>query len=292
MKSKIYLSIATVIFEITSEATLHIDADCAEFCSQEKPSPFSPEQPQLIQVQLNIVKVSSKIDGEIICQMPQCIVLRNENLERRILMGAINAYYREVDENKVIIEICQEDTETIIINTSLLEAFALERFLLKQNALVLHSSFIEWEGKGIAFTAPSGTGKSTQATLWQRHEGCEIINGDRSIIVQDITTQKYYIAGLPFCGSSNIHRNKIMPLKAIVFIEQAPQNIVEKMPGIKAVSKLFGETSINKWNKEAVMKSIGLIEAIAKNVPMVHLKCNMEHDAVLTLKHYLNSLPI
>lgn len=103
MKSKIYLSIATVIFEITSEATLHIDADCAEFCSQEKPSPFSPEQTQLIQVQLNIVKVSSKIDGEIICQMPQCIVLRNENLERRILMGAINAYYREIDENKVII---------------------------------------------------------------------------------------------------------------------------------------------------------------------------------------------
>lgn len=143
MKSKIYLSIATIIFEITSEATLHIDADCAEFCSQEKPSPFSPEQTQLIQVQLNIVKVSSKIDGEIICQMPQCIVLRNENLERRILMGAINAYYREVDENKVIIEFCQEDTETIIINTSLLEAFALERFLLKQNALVLHSSFIE-----------------------------------------------------------------------------------------------------------------------------------------------------
>lgn len=62
------------------------------------------------------------------------------------------------------------------------------------------------------------------------------------------------------------------------------------MPGIKAVSKLFGETSINKWNKEAVMKSVGLIEAIAQNVSMVHLKCNMEQDAVLKLKHYLINL--
>lgn len=81
-----------------------------------------------------------------------------------------------------------------------------------------------------------------------------------------------------------------MPLKAIVFIEQSPQNTVEKMPGIKAISKLFGETSINKWNKEAVIKSVELIEAIARNVPMIHLKCNMEQDAVLTLKHYLSNI--
>lgn len=292
MKSKIYLSIASVIFEITSEAILDVDASCAEFCSQQKPDAFFLAHARLIQVQLNIVKVSSKIEGEIVCRMPQCIVLRHENLERRILMGAINAYYREVDEDKVIIEICQEDDEVIIINTSLLEAFALERFLLKQNALVLHSSFIEWEGTGIVFTAPSGTGKSTQADLWQKYEGCEIINGDRSVIVQNAATGKFDVAGLPFCGSSNIRQNKIMPLKAIVFIEQAPQNIVEKMPGIKAVSKLFGETSINKWNKEAVMKSVELIETIAQNVSMVHLKCNMEQDAVLKLKHYLINLPV
>lgn len=290
MKSKIYLSIATVIFEITSEAVLRIDADCTEFCSQQKPNSFFPEQTQLVQIQLNIVKASSKIDGEIVCQMPQCIILKHENLERRILMGGINAYYREMDENKVTIEICQENTETIVINTSLLEAFALEHFLLKQHALVLHSSFIEWQGKGIAFTAPSGTDKSTQAALWQKYEGCEIINGDRSVIVQNVATDKFYIAGLPFCGSSNIHQNKIMPLKAIVFIEQALQNTVEKMPAIKAISKLFGETSINKWNKEAVVKSVELIEAITRNVPMIHLKCNMEQDAVLTLKHYLSNI--
>lgn len=123
-------------------------------------------------------------------------------------------------------------------------------------------------------------------------KGVKLLMGDRSIIVQNIAIGKFCVAELPFCGFSNIHQNKIMPLKAIIFIEQAPQNKVEKMPGIKAVSKLFGETSINKWNKETVMKSVGLMETIAQNVSMVHLKCNMEQDAVLKLKHYLINLPV
>ncbi|WP_370839368.1 hypothetical protein [Intestinibacter bartlettii] len=33
--------------------------------------------------------------------------------------------------------------------------------------------------KGILFSAPSGTGKSTQADLWEKYENAEIINGDR-----------------------------------------------------------------------------------------------------------------
>ena len=49
--------------------------------------------------------------------------------------------------------------------------------------VILHSSFISRQGEGILFTAPSGTGKSTQADLWKRHEeGVTIINGDRSIL--------------------------------------------------------------------------------------------------------------
>ena len=42
----------------------------------------------------------------------------------------------------------------------------LSRILLHQGGLILHASYIIWNDRGILFTAPSGTGKSTQAGLW------------------------------------------------------------------------------------------------------------------------------
>ena len=106
--------------------------------------------------------------------------------------------------------------------------FALEKYLLKKGGLILHSSFIEWHNQGIVFTAPSGTGKSTQASLWQKYEHAKIINSDRSILYFN-KNNILMSCGLPFCGSSNINLNKEFPLKAIVFYHKliiTKQNIL------------------------------------------------------------------
>lgn len=39
-------------------------------------------------------------------------------------------------------------------------------FIINQG-FQLHASVINWKDKGILFSAPSGTGKSTQADLWK-----------------------------------------------------------------------------------------------------------------------------
>ena len=286
MKSCVYISIFPVVYEVTSDALLVVGEDCAGFCSTEQPA-FLENQIRVF-VKIKAVDVSIRIDGDIVYAMSNCMVMTHRNLECRILMGEVNAYYRETDENHIVVEICQADKKSIYINTALLEAFALERFLLRGNALVLHSSFVEWRGQGIVFTAPSGTGKSTQAALWHQHEEAEIINGDRSVIMED-REGCFWVGGLPFCGSSHICRNKVMPLKAVVFIGQSPENFVEKMAKPQAVSRLLGEMSINRWNKEAVMQSYNLINSLACSVPMVCLKCNMEQSAVVALKNFLET---
>ena len=63
---------------------------------------------------------------------------------------------------------------------NLCDLLGLETLLLKYDGLLLHSSFIRWRGEGILFSAPSGTGKSTQADLWVKYEDAEILNGDRA----------------------------------------------------------------------------------------------------------------
>lgn len=60
----------------------------------------------------------------------------------------------------------------------------LHHKLLQQDALVIHASYIEFMGRGILFLGPSGTGKSTQARLWNEHAGAPILNGDRALLRQ------------------------------------------------------------------------------------------------------------
>lgn len=63
--------------------------------------------------------------------------------------------------------------------------------LLSCNGVLLHSAVIAFKGKAYAFTAPSGTGKTTHIKIWQKCLGSEveIINGDKPFI--------RYIDGIP-----------------------------------------------------------------------------------------------
>ena len=53
----------------------------------------------------------------------------------------------------------------------------------KFDAYLFHSALIEYEGRGYAFAAQSGTGKSTHIAIWQKVFGdrVRIINGDKPI---------------------------------------------------------------------------------------------------------------
>ena len=52
------------------------------------------------------------------------------------------------------------------------------------NAFVLHSATIDVEGVGVAFSAHSGTGKTTHMNLWQELLGDKmvVVNGDKPIV--------------------------------------------------------------------------------------------------------------
>ena len=70
--------------------------------------------------------------------------------------------------------------------------------VLFHQGIVIHAAAIECEGKGIVFSAPSGTGKSTQANLWKVHKKAKILNGDRPVI--RVPEERSYVYGTPWSG--------------------------------------------------------------------------------------------
>lgn len=165
---------------------------------------------------------------------------------------------------------------------NIIKALSLEQILNKNNSFILHSSLISWKDKGILFSAPSGTGKSTQADLWEKYENAEVINGDKAGIRKINDTWKAY--GLPFAGSSNIFKNKNVDISCILILRQGEENKLEYISEKDAFIKIYSETTIHTWDKEYQNKTIEQITDLVKSVPIYIYKCLPNRSSVDYLK--------
>lgn len=158
----------------------------------------------------------------------------------------------------------------------------LHRKLLEKNAFILHASFIEYRGKAILFTAPSQTGKSTQASLWNRYEGAEIINGDRVLVRKK--GDEWYAYGYPCCGSSKICKNESYPIGMIVIPEQGEEDAIKCIIRSEKITTLVSGMELYSWNNQEILEAISLSEEVVLEVPVVKLVCTPSQGAVSVLK--------
>ncbi|MBE6127702.1 MAG: hypothetical protein E7185_00350 [Erysipelotrichaceae bacterium] len=163
--------------------------------------------------------------------------------------------------------------------------FGLETILLRFNALILHASFIRWGDMGILFSATSGVGKSTQASLWEQYENAEIINGDRAVIRKSDVGWLAY--GLPLAGSSGICKNEKTSLKCIILLEQAKENTVHPASASEAYRFLYPEVMIHRWDRIFEKKASSYLLEIIQEIPVIKLCCTPDQDAVKELKRYI-----
>lgn len=98
------------------------------------------------------------------------------------------------------------------LNNALMLIFAFAGS--KIETLLLHASLVRQNGYGYAFIAKSGTGKSTQVSMWLRYlSGCDLMNDDNPIL--RIIDDTPYIYGSPWSGKTPCYRNVKAKLGAI-----------------------------------------------------------------------------
>lgn len=167
----------------------------------------------------------------------------------------------------------------------LLMYLCLEKILLRHGALTLHSSHIRYRGQGIVFSAPSGTGKSTQAELWEKYAGARVMNGDRSVLRKK--DNQWFVYGCPMCGTSDIHISGREPLSNVIMLNQGKENNPERISPARAFRLMYSQVTISNWNVKNVDTSIELLNDLVQNVPVWHYSCTKEEDAVWILKEAL-----
>ena len=167
----------------------------------------------------------------------------------------------------------------------LLNHLNLEKTMNEHGRLLLHASFIETERGAVLFTAPSGTGKSTQAELWRQHRGAVIVNGDRAGIWRG--EQGWLAGGVPWSGTSGISLNRILPLRAVVILRQGPENVLETPRASESLKALMEQTTINPWNREMYLRTQEQLIDLVQSVPVYRLRCRPDEGAVEVLAREL-----
>lgn len=166
-----------------------------------------------------------------------------------------------------------------------MNALDVEHLVSSAGGVILHASYIVWQDRAILFTAPSETGKSTQAELWKCHRGAEIINGDRAALI--VGNGQVCAAGLPFSGSSRYCGNRTVPLAAVVYLRQAPATTIRRLRGAEAFRRVWEGCCVNTWNREDMEASAGLVESLLGQAAVYELACTPDETAVEALEEQL-----
>ena len=161
-------------------------------------------------------------------------------------------------------EIAAENNDEDAFSPAYCESLALYRkmctHLLNYDAFLLHAAVVSYAGRGYAFAAKSGTGKSTHVVQWMRALGdrVTVVNGDKPILrwwrcgggregvdagAADAarsrecaggaaggegtsdgegsrTSGAFLAYGTPYCGKESWGQNTSVPLRAVCFIER------------------------------------------------------------------------
>lgn len=194
---------------------------------------------------------------------------------------------QETGENSSSIFLRPSALSDMAYDTVFTSLFSLERRLISRDALVLHCSYIRHDGRAILFSAPSGTGKSTQAGLWEQYRGVKQLNGDRSLLRK--IDGVWHACGWPVCGSSEICNNVDTPIRAIVMLSQAGENSIRRLPVMQAFSQLYTQITINRWDRDFQTHAMDLIETLVREIPVYHLACTISEAAVDCLDNALTN---
>lgn len=173
----------------------------------------------------------------------------------------------------------------VVFSKAYCEGVCLYRSIAEQmphlDGFVFHGAAVEIDGKGVIFTAPSGTGKTTHVSLLMKNypEKVKMINGDKPIIRK--IDGEWRVCSTPWAGKEGWKRNVSAPLYAIVMVERATENAICEVPPESCFEFIMKQIYL-PCNGEARVVTFDLLDQMASGVKFYRLSCNMHDGAAAT----------
>ena len=154
------------------------------------------------------------------------------------------------------------------------------RLLTDKCGIILHGSGLILKGKGYLFVGHSDAGKTTVVKLF-KHQA-RILNDDRMIVRKE--DGSFYLYGTPWHGEVSLVAPDRVPLKAILFLNQAEENRIERTAGLEAFKRLYGCTIkpliTEKWAKNA----LDICQALSREAACYDLYFDKSEGVISTIE--------
>lgn len=200
-------------------------------------------------------------------------------------------YVKEETSYDIEVEITEADMEeerrvsvvhdgltlAILEKTAIFRKICLE--MLAYQAFFLHSSVVVVDHKAYAFAAKSGTGKSTHTNLWLEHfqEDAYIVNGDKPLY--RYIGDNLYVCGHPWAGKENLHRNAMVPLCGVSFLQRGERNGIRRLDSDEVIAHIFRQILLPQ-EEDLMVQLLEMMDRFVQEVPCYLLTCNISMEAV------------
>ena len=146
------------------------------------------------------------------------------------------------------------------------------------DTVLFHGSAVAVDGRGYLFAAPSGTGKSTHARLWQELLGDRLtyVNDDKPFI--RVTAEAALVYGTPYDGKHHRSTDTSVPLEAVCFLRQGPENVIREVEAREAFPRLLQQTFAPR-DQDALQRTLALLQGLTERVRFFELICNTDLEA-------------
>ena len=156
-------------------------------------------------------------------------------------------------------------------------------YLLKYDGMMLHASALELGGGAYLFSGPSGVGKSTHTTLWQKEfPSARLFNDDKPALRK--IDGVWYAYGTPWSGKHGININMRVPLRGICFLRQGDENRIRRLSKLEAASAVMSQTIHGFTHVGGLDCLVNILNQLVEDIPIYELT-NRPEPAAAHLSH-------
>lgn len=191
------------------------------------------------------------------------------------------------EEADLIVSVTEEEVAAELLvsankNPGYVESICIYRNICRRlpalGGFLFHAAVITDGEHGYAFTADSGTGKTTHITLWQKAFGdsVKIVNGDKPLLRK--REGKWYAYGTPWCGKEGWNINTSVPLDAICVLRRGETNAIRPYPAAEALPELMPQLLLPE-DPAGLMATLDFLDQLLTEVPLFELHCTISEEA-------------
>ena len=159
------------------------------------------------------------------------------------------------------------------------------------DAMLLHAAVVTVDGRGYAFSAARGVGKTTHLRAWQSMLGdrMTVVNGDKPL-VRRAPDGHWWVYGTPWCGKEGEQTNIGCPLNAVCMLERGQSNVICPASDVDAAAGLLEATVLPPTESLRERMAV-LVGALVRDIPIFRLSCLPDRSAAEMAYATLSRIP-